>query len=146
METKRVPDHSTESQEWIDHGYKLVRLTVLGEGFFSKQQECCTYQATNRIRHKVIPSGMTAREIELMPFIKNACQQGTGKGYDHHARTLQPAGEADSESKDGEGNAMQKFVPWRRNQIDSNRLRTPKKQIEYHRHNQNCRRDAQAVR
>ncbi len=146
MKTKRVPDHSTKSQGWIEQGDTLMRLTVLIGGSFSKKQECCTYQATNPIGHEIIPSGMPAREIKLMPFIHYPDQQRSQKSCNHHARALQPAGQSDSESKDGVGSAMHKFVPWRRNQIDSNRLRTQKKQIEYHPQNQNCRRDSQVTR
>ena len=146
METKRVLGHSVESQKRIELGYTQMRLTVLAERSFSKKQECCTRKATNPIRDKIIPSGMTTWQVDLMPFIQHTYQKCTKKSCNNHARTLQSAGQSDSASKDGEGNAMKKFVPWSRNEVDGNRLRTPKKQIEYHPQNQNCSRDAQVAR
>lgn len=143
---KKSPGHPGKFLEQLERSYVLAWLINRSSRSTPEHQKCCTYHATKSIRHEVIQSGMTAGQIDLMPFIQNTYQQRTGKRCDYHARTLQSAGMSNSEGKNGEGNSMKKFIPWRGNQIYSNRLRSQKKQIEYHYQNKHCRCDAQVVR
>lgn len=99
-------------------------------------QKCYTCEAANHIRQQVIQTWLTTWKIDLMPLIQSANQQCASHCNDQPARSLQSACQSDTTGKNGEGCSMKKFIPWCGNQIDGNRLRSPKKQIQNQRQNQ----------
>lgn len=145
MRVEQRKKHLVEFREWLGQGYMSVWLTVPFRLFAPEYQKCYTYETANRIRQQVIPTGMTTRKIDLMPLIQHTDQQCADNCDDQPARPLQSAGQSDTTGKHGEGYSMKKFIPWCGNQIDGNRLRSPKKQIQNYHHNQHRSCDTQEV-
>ena len=120
----------------------VAKLAMCVSRSAPEHQKCCTCEAANQIRQQIIPTGMAARKIDLMPFIQYANQQCASDCNDQPAIPLQSDSQSDTTGKYGEDCAMKKLIPRRGEQINGNRLRTPKKQIQYYPQHQQCSSDA----
>gem|GEM_PF-5807767 len=145
MRVEQRKSHPVRFLERLERGYMFVWLTVPFRRSAPEYQKCCTYETANRICQQVIPTGMAARKIDLMPFIQHTDQQCTRNCNDQPARPLQSAGQSDATGKYCEGYTMKKFIPRCWEQIDGNRLCSPKKQIQNHRQHQHRSSDTQVA-
>ena len=146
MWDKQRKGHSAKFMGWFEREYMLVWLTVPSRRSVPEHQKCCTYQAANRIRQQVTPTGMVTRKVKLMPLFQYTYQQRASNCNNQPARTLQSADQSDTTGKNGEDRAMKELIQRCWEQIDDSRLRSSKKQIQFHSHHQKRSRDSQVIR
>ena len=115
--------------EFPESGYHLITIMLFTP--CSPCQQPRTNDAASHICNQIIPSRLSSGQVGLMPFIQRPHKQCRGKPDNQPAPILQPACQPHPACEQGKNTSMNQFVPWRGDQIHSNRMCSQYKQAQH---------------